>query len=48
MVVVIDNGATVKKFGVTVSALGYAETMMRKGHDVWVVSTRTARMCEFI
>lgn len=48
MVVIIDGGATVKLFGVTASAVSYAESMMRKRHDVWVVSNRVARTLEFI
>ncbi len=48
MVVVIDN-ATVKQFGAnTGTAYEYAEAMMRKGHDVCVMSKREARWTEFL
>lgn len=48
MVVVIDN-VTVKQFGVdTGTAYEYAEVMMRKGHDVFVMSKREARWVEFL
>lgn len=42
MVVIVDNGAIVKKFGNTASAVGYAESMMKKKHNVWVLETRIA------
>lgn len=48
MVVIINNGETVKKFGVAGNAAGYAAEMARKGNDVWLVSNRVAHQCEFI
>ena len=48
MVVIVDNGAIVKKFGNAASAAGYAESMMRKRHDVWVVNTRVAVKLELL
>lgn len=48
MVVIIDNGAAVKQFGSNESATSYAESMMRKQHDVWLVSKKVAHRLEFI
>jgi hypothetical protein len=48
MVVIVDGGTVVKQFGVVESAFGYAESMMKKRHDVWVVSNKVARLLEFI
>lgn len=41
MVVIID-GTVVKQFGNAANAYGYAATMMRKHHDVWVLSKQAA------
>lgn len=48
MVVIVDNGAVVKKFTNYANALGYAESMMRKRHDVWVLSIRAAYLADLI
>lgn len=48
MVVIIDNGAVVKQFGSNESAASYAESMMRKQHDVWRVSKKVAYHLGFI
>ena len=48
MVVIADNGMTVKLFGSHSAAWGYAERLMSKRHQVWVVSKATAHKLGFI
>lgn len=47
MFVIIDAGRIVRKFTSPTSASEYAERMMKKQHDVWLVSGRTARITDF-
>lgn len=42
MFVVIVDGTIAKKFGIWESAQGYAQAMMRKRHQVWIVRKDTA------
>lgn len=48
IIVIIDNGARIKKFSSPENANSYAETMMRKQHDVWVINPKTAHRLELI
>lgn len=40
MIVIIDNGRLVKKFSSHVNAYEYAQRMMEKQHEVWMVSPK--------
>ena len=42
IIVIVDNGSVVKKFNIAENAYGYAEMMMLKRYDVWVVDGRLA------
>lgn len=48
MFVVIVDAQRVKKFGIWESARGYADTMMRRRHDVWILSKDAALRCGFL
>ena len=48
MVVIIDFGQSVHIFGNEAKARDYFESLARKRHNVWLISRREARLCEFI